>query len=136
MERLARCALVLALVGCAHATPPTVPAEKPEDVSERFMETSLIPEVPAPKMNFGAASCYLWNPNVEEGDAFFVMVIVNGERQIRRAIISDPQTATILVQLFLSQGTPLEGIFNGVTGWLAVCKPGDTPKRSSVYARL
>lgn len=134
LERLATCLVVLSLAGCASVV-PSQPLPLGEPVN-RFMETTTDPEEPKPILDFGVATCYLWNPRIANGSMFFAMIEKEGRFEVRPVILTDPLTESKLVQLFMVQGTPVPRPLNGVRGWIAVCKEEIDPKRAPKRACL
>ena len=68
--------LMLACSSSVPVAPAATPAASPEQ--ELVVIDSLLPKIPPTKLQFGAASCFLWNPRLNDGDSFYAVVVQGG----------------------------------------------------------
>ncbi|MEO5928205.1 MAG: hypothetical protein ABIO72_05765 [Patescibacteria group bacterium] len=122
MELLAVCALMVVLGGCAGAPPPTASISEAKGKESAFLETGIVPEIPPTKIEFGLAKCYLWNPRVNQDEAFYAIFVIDGKILVRRVSINDPLSYSMFIRAFQRDGMEIGSPFQGVTGWLAICK--------------
>lgn len=126
-----RCTVVAAsawclafLVGCEAPKPAAEPKlPKIGCVADPKPKSPERVEIPSVVLNLNGIDCLLWNPQLDQKQAFYGVVHADDEEDVVPLEVSDGSYATITEYLALN-GKPWSRSFKDLAGWIAVCRTG------------